>query len=167
MPIAFHRSVRHGRLGAFDRFVLDNESLVYNVAFRVLGEEELASRATQDTFSRSFSIFVEFRGEDARMWLLRIATGICHNQLLSGGSLCTNGGTASDSAQGMLCLLPPEQRITLVLSDMQGLSYREIAEATGVTTGIVSLRLSRARTTLRDALLANAEILVGDQSWPI
>ena len=49
---------------------------------------------------------------------------------------------------------------------MQGLTYREIAEATEVTPGIVSLRLSRARTTLRDALLANAEILAGDQSWP-
>ena len=166
MPIFFHRSARHGRLGAFDRFVLDNESLVYNVAFRVLGEEQLAIRATQDTFSRSFSIFAEFRGGGARLWLLRIVTGICHSQLLRKGSECTNAGTPGDGAQELLCLLPPEQRITLVLSDMQSLSYLEIAEATGVTTGIVSLRLSRARTTLRDALLANAEILAGDQSWP-
>jgi len=165
MPISSRRTVPHGRLGAFARFVLEHQEMVYNVAFRLLGEQELASSVTRDTFSRSFPVFAELRGEAARLWLLRVVTGICHNQLRRGGSQCTNGGTAGDSAQEMLCLLLPEQRITLVLSDMQGLNYREIADATGVPEGIVSLRLSRGRIALRDALLAHGDILVGDDPW--
>jgi len=165
MPILSRRIEQHGRLGAFARFVLEHQEMVYNVAFRILGEQELASKITRDTFSRSFAIFAEFRGEAARLWLLRIATGLCHNQLLRGGSQCTNGGTAGDSAQEMLCLLPPEQRITLILSDIEGLGYREIADTTGVTVGIVNLRLSRGRTALRDALLRHGEIFVGDEPW--
>lgn len=55
--------------------------------------------------------------------------------------------------------LPPDQRITFVLSDVQGLSYDEIAEATGASLGTVKSRLSRARAKLRDALLAHEELL--------
>lgn len=162
MRISLRRTIQHSRLGAFNQFVLDHQSMVYNVALCVLGQEELATRATQDTFSRSFSIFTEFRGEDARLWLLRIVTGISYAWLLRGTPQLSEVRTLDDSSQAKLCILTPEQRITLVLSDMQGLSYREIAEATGVTTGTVSLRLSQARTALRDALLAQGEILSRD-----
>jgi RNA polymerase sigma-70 factor (ECF subfamily) len=55
--------------------------------------------------------------------------------------------------------LPPEQRVALVLSDVQGLSYQEIAEATGVSLGTVKSRLNRARGKLRDFLLEQRELL--------
>lgn len=55
--------------------------------------------------------------------------------------------------------LPADQRITLVLSDIQGFSYQEIAEITGVSLGTVKSRLSRARAKLRDFLLARGELL--------
>ncbi len=55
--------------------------------------------------------------------------------------------------------LPPDQRITLVLSDVQGLSYQEIAEATDVSLGTVKSRLARARSKLRDYLRAQGELL--------
>ena len=55
--------------------------------------------------------------------------------------------------------LPPEQRVTLVLSDVQGLSYREIAEVTRTSLGTVKSRLSRARAKLRDFLLQHEELL--------
>jgi RNA polymerase sigma-70 factor (ECF subfamily) len=58
--------------------------------------------------------------------------------------------------------LPPDQRITFVLSDVQGLSYDEVAEAMQVSLGTVKSRLSRARAKLRDALLQQEELLPGE-----
>ncbi len=55
--------------------------------------------------------------------------------------------------------LPPDQRIVFVLSDIQGLSYDEIAEVTKISIGTVKSRLSRARAKLRDVLLAQPELL--------
>jgi RNA polymerase sigma-70 factor (ECF subfamily) len=55
--------------------------------------------------------------------------------------------------------LPPDQRITFVLSDVQGLSYEEIADAMQTSLGTVKSRLSRARAKLRDALLSHEELL--------
>jgi RNA polymerase sigma-70 factor (ECF subfamily) len=55
--------------------------------------------------------------------------------------------------------LPPDQRITFVLSDVQGMNYEEIADAMQVSLGTVKSRLSRARAKLRDALLAHEELL--------
>jgi RNA polymerase sigma-70 factor (ECF subfamily) len=60
-----------------------------------------------------------------------------------------------------LKLLPPEQRITFVLSDVQGMSYEEIADATQTSTGTVKSRLSRARARLRDYLLNQTELISG------
>ena len=57
--------------------------------------------------------------------------------------------------------LPPEQRIMVVLSDVQGLSYKEIADVTGVSLGTVKSRLSRGRAKLRDQLLEQRELLPG------
>jgi RNA polymerase sigma-70 factor (ECF subfamily) len=55
--------------------------------------------------------------------------------------------------------LPDHQRVTLVLSDIQGLSYEEIADVTGVSLGTVKSRLSRGRSRLRDYLQQNQELL--------
>lgn len=58
--------------------------------------------------------------------------------------------------------LPPDQRVTFVLSDVQGMSYEEIAEIMDVSLGTVKSRLSRARAKLRDALLTQKELLPDD-----
>ena len=61
--------------------------------------------------------------------------------------------------QAAIAQLPPDQRITLVLSDVQGMSYEEIAEATSANLGTVKSRLSRARARLRDLLVEHGELL--------
>ena len=60
-------------------------------------------------------------------------------------------------------LLPPDQRITFVLSDVQGMSYEEIADATQTSLGTVKSRLSRARARLRDYLLTQTELIQGTE----
>ncbi|RLC72955.1 MAG: hypothetical protein DRI81_15715 [Chloroflexi bacterium] len=55
--------------------------------------------------------------------------------------------------------LPPGQRVTLALSDVQGMSYQEIAEATDISLGTVKSRLARARAKLRDYLREQGELL--------
>lgn len=55
--------------------------------------------------------------------------------------------------------LPPDQRVIVVLSDVHGMSYQEIAEITGIALGTVKSRLSRARARLRDYLTARPELL--------
>jgi RNA polymerase sigma-70 factor (ECF subfamily) len=62
--------------------------------------------------------------------------------------------------------LPADQRITLVLADVEGLDYLEIAQATGAALGTVKSRLSRARAKMRDMLLAQKELLPAQYRLP-
>ena len=64
-----------------------------------------------------------------------------------------------DLIQGGIDTLPADQRVVLVLSDVQGSSYQEIADITEVSLGTVKSRLSRARAKLRDYLMARPELL--------
>ncbi len=64
-----------------------------------------------------------------------------------------------DALQVAISSLPPDQRVTLVLSDVQGFSYQEISEIEDISLGTVKSRLSRARAKLRDYLTSHAELL--------
>ena len=66
--------------------------------------------------------------------------------------------THGDTFQVRLNALPLDQRVVVVLSDLQGLNYREIAQVLGVSTGVVRSRLSQGRAMLRDTLLSHGEI---------
>ena len=76
-----------------------------------------------------------------------------------GRDLATLRQELSDALQLGIQTLPPDQRATLVLSDVQGFSYQEIADMTGVSLGTVKSRLSRARARLRDYLITQQELL--------
>jgi len=65
----------------------------------------------------------------------------------------------ADLIQSGIASLPADQRVMIVLSDVQGFTYQEIAEITGVPLGTVKSRLSRARARLRDYLIAHPELL--------
>lgn len=180
-------AARQGDVGSFNQLVLSYQSMAYNVAYRILGERDAASDATQDAFLSAFKAIGKFRGGSFKAWILRIVTNACYDQL----RLKQRRPTASLDAllvsepapvrpladpeesteeyalrqelsrviQVGIGTLPPEQRVALVLSDVQGLSYQEIAETTGASLGTVKSRLSRARGKLRDFLLAQRELL--------
>jgi RNA polymerase sigma-70 factor (ECF subfamily) len=177
---------RKGDVNAFNRLVLAYQELAYNVAYRILGSEERAMDATQDAFLRGYRGLDQFRGGSFRVWILRIVTNCCYDQLRAGqrrpttplddiledeerSRLFEDPGEQPEAhverqefdraIQVGLADLPDEQRVVLVMSDIEGMSYEEISRATSVPLGTIKSRLSRGRAKLRDYLRAHRELL--------
>lgn len=171
-----------GNVAAFNQLVIAHQEIVYNVALRTLGDPDGAADATQDAFISAFKAIASFRGGSFRVWLLRIVTNACYDALRTQKrrpSQSLDGLTGDDDsavesslasptespeeyvlrrdvqaeiARG-LQTLPSDQRIAVVLSDVQGFSYEEIADITKSSLGTVKSRLSRGRARLRDYLV--------------
>lgn len=184
---ALIRDAQRGSLDAFNELVLRYQNQAYNVAYRIMGDGDSAADAAQEAFISAFRAISGYRGGSFRAWLMRIVTNACYDELrrrkrrptssldalhvtdAAPGEHLVNGAESPEAyAQRQdlnrvlhdgLQTLPPEQRVVLVLSDVQGYDYREIAEVTGVSLGTVKSRLSRARAKMRDFLVAEGELL--------
>jgi RNA polymerase sigma-70 factor (ECF subfamily) len=173
-------AVRRDRMSALNQWLLENQSIVYNLAYRTLGDPDSAAAATERTLLKACR--QRPRGQPSVQWLLRIAATMCQEELCQAKILISDlrrpsvGDNAYESAteqtahqmpgdgvQALLNTLPSDQRVILVLSDVQGLSYREIADVIGVSVDVVRSCLGRGRTALRNALLARGEISPGVQ----
>ena len=179
-------AARRGDTQAFNKLILTYQALAYNVAYRTLHDPDAAADATQQAFISAFRALPGFRGGSFKAWLLRIVTNACYDQLRTAKRrpasslddmlvdpdhsvmLTDEGESPEDYAlrqdlgrviQNGLDELPPEQRLAVILCDIQGLSYQEIAQATGVSLGTVKSRLSRGRARLRDYLQREQELL--------
>ena len=179
-------AARRGDVQAFNQLVLTYQTLAYNVAYRMVRNPAVAADMTQDAFISAFRSIRRFRGGSFKAWLLRIVTNACYDHFRvrqrrpttplddmlidPDHSVIMTDHKESPEAFAMrqdlgeaiqrrLDQLPPDQRITIILSDIQGLSYQEIARATDVSLGTVKSRLSRARARLRDYLQEDAELL--------
>ncbi|MCL5075544.1 MAG: sigma-70 family RNA polymerase sigma factor [Chloroflexi bacterium] len=176
---------QRGDLTAFNRLALHYQELVYNLTYRMLGDAEAAADATQDTFLSAFQNIKRLRGASLRSWVLRIATNACYDQLrrrqrrpsaslesLQEMHALPERGDSSTTPeehvlhrelqgyiQSGLAQLPADQRLALILSDIHGLNYAEIAQVTDSPLGTVKSRLSRGRAHLRDYLLTCSELL--------
>lgn len=175
-----------GDLAAFNRLVLSYQGLAYNLAYRILGNGESAADATQEAFIKAYRNLGQYRGGSFKAWLLRIVTNVCYDQLRSlqrkptnslddmavdsehAGQLVDHAEQPGDYAlrqelgrvlQQAIDHLPAEQRMVMILSDVEGLSYEEIAQVMGTSLGTVKSRLSRARAKIRDFLLEHQELL--------
>ncbi len=174
---------RQGDVESFNQLVLQYEGRIYNLCYRMLGQREAAADVTQDTFFSAFQHLRRFRGGSFRSWILRIATNRCYDVLRSqqrhpttslDAALIAEGGSLdfeppdhhelpdevalrhelSGAIQRALIGLPEDQRVVVILADVQGLPYEEIAQITRANIGTVKSRLSRGRARLRDALKA-------------
>ena len=180
-------AAQRGNVDAFNELVLAYQQQVYNLASRILGDPASAADATQDAFISAFENIGRFRGGSFKSYLLRIVSNRCYDELRrykrrpatsfedfgevdedANPALVNGGERPEDYAlrqevarviQAGIETLPPDQRVTLALSDVQGLSYQEIAEATGASLGTVKSRLARARGKLRDYLRDQGELL--------
>jgi RNA polymerase sigma-70 factor (ECF subfamily) len=165
-----------GDMRSFERLVERHRDVVHRVASRITGEIE-ADDVTQDTFLRAYHRLGHYRGEGSfRAWLLRIA----HNTAVTALERRAIGAVALadlDAGSGNAPLTPAEQleaaerrrrlsvkvrglspqhRTVLVLRDVEGFSYDEIATVTEAPVGSVKARLHRARRELVEMLRDNA-----------
>lgn len=176
-------SAQRGDVDSFNQLVRLYEMRVYNLCYRMLGDPDAAADTAQDTFISAYRHLDHFRGGMFRAWLLRIATNACYDALRARKRRPSTSlqalGNADDDGVGFdlpdqgeqpddvalrhelaaaitrgLADLPEDQRLVIILSDIQGMAYEEIAAVTGANLGTVKSRLSRGRARLRDILRA-------------
>lgn len=179
-------AAQRGQVDAYNHLVLAYQQMAYNVAYRVLGDAERAADATQEAFLRGYQALPSFRGGSFKAWLLRIVTNCAydlqrvrqrrpttpiddlveddeHSLMLEDDQETPDAYMQRQEMDGLiraaLDILPEDQRTVVVLSDIEGLNYGEIAQVTSVSLGTVKSRLSRARAKLRDYFVAHRELL--------
>ncbi len=175
---ALIRSACQGNLEAFNSLVLRYQQQAYNLAYRMMSDQAAASDATQEAFLSAYRHLGTFHAGSFKNWLLRIVANACYDELrrrkrrptvsldepivteagviefdlptsAEGPEQIVQRHELADLMQRGINLLPIEQRLTLILREVQGLRYDEIAEITHSKCGTVKSRLSRARATLR------------------
>ena len=181
------RRVLEGDVNAFEDLVTEHEKGVYAIAQRMTGNAEDAADMTQETFIKAYNSLSSFRGDSKfSVWLYRIATNVCLDFLRSRSRKPTvslsmedddgeetqmdiadesqspeqllERGLTRDAVRRGLKSLSPEYRQILLLREIQGLSYEEIAEALTLEVGTVKSRIFRARKRLCAFLLEDGNI---------
>ena len=168
-----------GDRGAFEALVLRHQTRIVNYAMAIVKDPADAEDVAQETFIRAYRSLTRFRGESSfKTWLYTIATNAARTGLerrgrrsrledeslddeaapLAAGDVPAGGVDAEttlvrrESIDRALATLPPDLRVAVVLRDVEGLDYKEIAAATGAPIGTVESRIFRARQRLRPLL---------------
>jgi RNA polymerase sigma-70 factor, ECF subfamily len=163
----------------FNECVLPYLDAAYNLARYILRDPHDAQDVVQEAFLRAIRHFANFRGADGRAWLLSIVRNACFTELrrrrsgeravefedeMHSGEAEQTGPEADlaraiavQSVQEGLARLPVEFREVLVLRELEGLSYKEIAQVAGMPIGTVMSRLARGRRQLSVALGSGSE----------
>jgi RNA polymerase sigma-70 factor (ECF subfamily) len=158
-----------GDQGAFSTLVRRHEDRVFGIAVRITGDRADALDATQDTFVSVFKQAGSFRAEAAfTTWLYRVAVNACRDLLRKRRRLPEpteelperpRPGIGTDEVVGLrldlaqaLAQLQEEYREAVLLHDLGGVPYDEIARMTGVALGTVKSRISRGRRRLAELL---------------
>ncbi len=158
----------------FEQAVLPHLDAAYNLARWLTRNEQDAQDIVQEAYLRAFRFFPAFRGGDARAWIMKIVRNTCYTWLHENRPpqgavefdenlfppdfrapnpeevvLQNDSGTLVRKA---LEKLPTNFREVLILRELDGMSYKEIAEITGMAAGTVMSSLSRARGRFSQAL---------------
>lgn len=177
---------RGGDLSAFNRLVERYQSAVFSLCVRLLANREAAEDATQETFLSAYRALARFEGGSFRSWLLRIAANQAKDELRRrrrkdrAGSLeemfdtlgfpvevSDNGERPDDRVQRAsvsvhlqraLLALPFDQRRAIVLVDVMGYPYEEVARMCETTTGTIKSRIHRGRERLRAIINRDPEL---------
>jgi RNA polymerase sigma-70 factor (ECF subfamily) len=165
-------------LARFEQAVLPHLGAAYNLARWLTGNDHDAEDVVQEAYLRACQFFGGFRGGDGRAWLLRIVRNTCFTWLARNRppgpttpfdeDRHSEGIAAAPDAPLIrqedrarlgeaLERLPEESREVIVLRELEGLSYKEIAGITGAPMGTVMSRLARARERLQACLSGRAK----------
>ena len=163
---------------SFDLVVLPHLHAAHRLARWLIRDKDDAEDAVQEASLRAFRSFRTFTGGNGRAWFLRIVRNTCYGWRSHGARAATDSfdeeqhsGTLPAADPETLLLqtdharlielamssLPDRVRRILVLRELEGLSYREVADIMGIPVGTVMSGLSRARRSFRSALTAQRE----------
>ena len=172
-----------GDLEAFNRLVELYQDLLFGLTYRVVGDREAASDAVQEAFLNAYRNLARFRGDSFRSWLTRIALNAATDILRirkrrpadpfpdwedeawqppadesaspERTALLNHRNRAISAA---MARITQDQRTAILLFDVEGYDYQEIADMTGVSLGTVKSRIHRGRLALRDLLAPEMEL---------
>lgn len=178
---------QNGDIDAFEELVNRYERKIYTVAYRLINNPDDASDLTQEAFLKAFQGIKSFRGEASFLtWMCRIVTNVCRDELrkryrkpvdrledkitLDEGEVTRQVSShdpgpeelyekkeLQERLQDLIATLSPEFRLALVLRDIQGFSYEEIAKHLDCSLGTVKSRINRARNYLKEKLILDRE----------
>jgi len=182
--------VQNGDTTSFEKLVLENQTKVYNLALRMVGNTEDAYDMSQEAFIKAYNSIALFRGESRfSVWLYRLTTNVCLDFLRSQGrkshgsltyigeeddekeleipddrfspETLTEKKELREAVNRGLLTLPKDYRSILLLREIDGLSYEEIAETLSLEEGTVKSRIFRARKRLCAILTADGNFSYG------
>ena len=182
------RRSQEGDLDAFEQLILQYEKRVYTIAYKYMSNHEDASDMAQEALIKAYRSIASFRGEAAfGTWIGRITANCCLDELrkrknmqmmsleetleLDEGNVkkefCAPVATPEEYAlrqetmqymQSLIDELKEENRIVIILRELEGYSYEEIARILNCSLGTVKSRISRARAYLKERIQENYEI---------
>lgn len=184
---AIINAVLGGDVNAYEILVKEYEKNVYNLALRMTGNSEDAYDMSQEAFIKAYNSLSSFRGDSKfSVWLYRIVSNVCLDFLRSRNRRATvslsmendegeeveldiadensspqallDRSLTRDAVRRGLQALPPDHREILLLREIQGLSYDEIAETLDLEVGTVKSRIFRARKKLCAFLIKDGNI---------
>jgi RNA polymerase sigma-70 factor (ECF subfamily) len=179
---------QRGDLEAFNDLILLHQDALFNIALRVLGDEDRAADAVQEALLSAFRSLRTFHGGSFRAWLARTVVNKCYDEyrrsvrhpilpltpIVDGeeaeeGRWLRDPGPSLDAQvdaseldaalQHCLHRLPFAHRAVLTLVDVDGMPYEEAAAVLRVPVGTVKSRLARARAAMRQSLQNFSELL--------
>ena len=172
-----------GDRSAFARLMEHYQSACYGLAWRLLGDPDQAADATQDAFIHAYDAMRSYRGGIFRSWLMRITANASYDILRrlqrrpttalpepeEGQAELPDMGAVNPVEEAQkselyryleqaLRLLPEDQRVAVVLCDVYGMDYGEVASLTDSPIGTVKSRIHRGRLRLRQILAPQREL---------
>ena len=170
------RQARDGEYRAFELLFERHRLLVYRFAYQMTNSRDDAEDVVQEAFVRAYQNLHRYRDEAKfTTWILRIVTNLCTDRARSGNRRTAleqqeaargldwmtlgnpedpvenlEGDRRVDAIKRALAALPPHHRSVILLRDLEGREYPEIAEVLNCTVGGAKLRVLRARRALRD-----------------
>ena len=180
------KKAQKGDPEAFNRLMETHERQIYALSLRMMGNSEDAKDCMQEAMIRIYRSIASFKGESAfSTWIYRITTNTCLDELrrrknragTSLDSLLDDGWSPADPSEApeesvlrherqnalknAIVSLPADMRAVIVMRDVEGHSYEEIADILDVNIGTIKSRISRGREKLKSIILQQRELFVG------
>ena len=177
-----------GDAEAFEQLIARHQQKVYNIAYRLMGNPHDAGDLAQEALIKVYKSIGKFRGEASfSTWLYHIISNVCRDEMRKRSRhpvsfldepVVTEDGTLEKEVadlrgspetafeqkesdafiQQLISTLNPEYRVVIVMREMMGFTYEEIAGELHISLGTVKSRINRARKYLKERILAEREL---------